>query len=400
MGGAILGTVTSQSMLDFFTILMFFGFLKDLKQNPKDTLNRFKFFGNEWAILGYFITVILGYMINASPDAEVGRGLFKFMWVPNLFLYYYVFTKIKFNISGYISFFSLAFVFPNIYAVESYISGVDMLTQKTIDRAIGLVDSATYHAHANAVIFVVFFFLMYYGGRKFLSRKFYLFSVGTLFLLLSSIAVSMTRGAWAAVVFGISLFFSLFRLNYLIKFIVGFIIIFVTAFFLWPGLRQRLDFSNNQNKAYIRLNLLMVNFQMWGEHPWLGIGYGENQRRNREYWDRPEWEMPEDYIISHAHNQVVNVMATTGVIGLFFFLCFYIHFIKQNWIAFFRSKKGTAANWVLGTCLAAQICFVLLCVTDITFEYAKIRALILMVWAAMMAVINGYFAKEEPYHES
>lgn len=144
----------------------------------------------------------------------------------------------------------------------------------------------------------------------------------------------------------------------------------------------------NDGSAIQRINLLKVNLQMWREYPWLGIGHGENLRRNREYWDRPEWNMPPNYITSHAHNQYVNVLATTGILGFIAFMSFFSFFLIKNIKLLIKASHNKAsANYaLLFACLWAQIEFWLACLTDVSFEYAKIRALLILVWALVIAL--------------
>ena len=137
-----------------------------------------------------------------------------------------------------------------------------------------------------------------------------------------------------------------------------------------------------------RVSLLKVNLQIWREYPLFGIGYGENLRRNREYWNRPEWNKPADYITSHAHNQFINVLSTTGIFGFFFFCAFYFYFFYKNikLIQTSRAEKKTESYAILMTCLWVQLEFFLACFTDVSFEYAKIRALLILVWALLAAL--------------
>lgn len=395
VGGAIVGAVTSQSMLDFFSTLLFLGIVRDYFKDKSGTLEKFKWLGIEWAIICYIIVIILGYIFNASPEAEHGRHLFKFMWVPTLFIFIYSLSKIEFTITKILSYFGLAFLIPNIYTVESYISGTDILTQKTIIRAVGMVGSATYHAHSNAIVFVVYCAFIYFSFGK-INKHLKALSLAAATLFFFSIFITMTRGVWFSLLASASCMYGLISYKKTLKILAVVAVLFVIAFTTWPGFRQRLNIAHKLNSPSERVTLLNVNFQMWGEYPWLGIGYGENQRRNREYWDRPEWNMPEDYIISHAHNQLVNVMATTGVIGLFFFLFIFIFFVKKNWQMLQNEKdKNSLRYMMIFACMWGQVEFIFSCMSDITFEYAKIRTLFLFVWAALIALERGTLKLKE-----
>ena len=53
---------------------------------------------------------------------------------------------------------------------------------------------------------------------------------------------------------------------------------------------------------------------------------------------------------------------------------------------------------LLVVALWAQWQFVLACLTDVSFEYAKIRALILLVWALVIAIDQKPALVKEPSH--
>ena len=178
--------------------------------------------------------------------------------------------------------------------------------------------------------------------------------------------------------------FFLINFKFSLKLLLASALGFAVLFAVMPGFREQLTrIESNQERA----NLLKLNLQIFKEYPLLGIGYGENLRRNREYWDRPEWNMPVDYITSHAHNQYVNVLATTGIFGLLFFLSFFLFFVWKN-ISMLRQEpdKRSFRYVLIFGCLWVQLEMLLACLTDVTFEYAKIRALYLFAWALLFAI--------------
>lgn len=386
LGFAALGSVASQSLLDAATIFLSGSLIWSLFKNRNEWPIYFKKVGPEWAILAYFVTVVAGYVLSASADAEVAWNLKKFTWVLSFYVYIYAFGRSKLKPKQMLWYFSLFFLIPNLYAIVGYLVQFDYITQVVIRRAIGLVNSSTYHAHANALLFVFFAaLLIFYFNR--LSRT--LKVVGTLSLIIFffSIFLTFTRGIW------ISLFLSTLIMTYFVNwkwataFVVGAVILCAGMYITIPQFRDRLNPANSRESTDERANLINVNLQMWHEHPLLGIGYGENQRRLREYWDQPAWNMPQNYIISHAHNQYLNVLSTTGVFGLAFYLVFHFFFLRKNLVMLKAEKNKKGLRYILiFACLWAQFEFIFACVTDVTFEYAKIRALYLMIWALLIAI--------------
>jgi O-antigen ligase len=207
----------------------------------------------------------------------------------------------------------------------------------------------------------------------------------SLFLLGISILLTFTRGIWLSIFFSTVIMSAILSYKRTIMLILGFGILIGGLFLAWPKFQDRMLHTKNVAANMERINLFNVNIQMWKEHPILGIGYGENVRRNREYWDRPEWNMPPEYMTSHAHNQFLNVLTTTGVLGLIPFVIFMSFFFFRNIKVLKRATPGSAGYILLFCCLWGQIEFLLACLTDVSFEYAKIRALLVLIWAIVIA---------------
>jgi O-antigen ligase len=358
----------------------------DMIRDRKLTLSKFSWIGIEWAFLCYFVVVIIGFVFNASPDAEVSWQLSKFSWVINLYIYIYALGKLNLSSKKIVYFFSLTFLIPNIYAVFTYVYDWDFLTKKGAPRVIGMVNSATYHAHSNAVLFVVFCGLLYFGWKH-LNPKIKVFSLAAAVIFFLSIFLTFTRGIWISLFVSALIIFSTIHLRAVLTTLLAGMAVFLACYMFWPAFHDRVNPANSMESSSERINLIKVNLQMWQENPLFGIGYGENMRRNREYWDQPQWNMPAEYITSHAHNQYINVLSTTGVFGLFFFLCFMGYFVKRNVQMLWTEKNKASLKYALiFACLWAQIEFLLACVTDVTFEYAKIRALFLFVWALLVVL--------------
>jgi O-antigen ligase len=331
--------------------------------------------------------VFLGFVLNASKEAEWASSIVKFSWLINLYILIFTFQALKIETVQIIKVLSVGTLLPTVYSLASYVHGLDLMTGRLNDRITGLVNSATYHAHGNAMVFVFLVGSLCFSWRL-LSRKWRIFAQVSAFLLGVSILLTFTRGIWIsllAVSATMTLFF--FGFKRFVQVLVAAGLAFGLFINYWPKFNERVQ-NTNVTYNHERLDLFKVNVQIWKEYPWLAIGYGENSRRLREYWDRPEWHQPPGYIISHAHNQFLNVLSTTGILGEVFFLCFYLFFIFKNfWMIRKTSRKETPERFkLLVVCLWAQLEFLVACCSDVGFEYAKIRALILLVWALVIAI--------------
>lgn len=384
LGGYIVGAVSSQSLMDLFMVLMIIGWSAYAIKDKSLSLN---WIGVEWAFLAYFLVACCGFIFNATNDAPWTQALSKFVWFFHLYILIFAFRQVRFNRQYLVQYLSVAFLFPSLYSFTGYINGYDPITQRENSRVMGLVNSATYHAHGNALIFVFFAAIMLFAWKSF-SIKWRCIAFTCLGLMGLSILLTFTRGIWLSIFFSTLLMLFLYDARKVLAVVIATGVFVGGAYFSWPQFRERIHHSTSTSENSERLNLFKVNVQIWEEYPLLGIGYGENLRRNREYWDRPEWHMPKDYITSHAHNQFLNVMATTGILGLIPFVWIFAFFVRKNWRLLRKtSHEETPLRYaVVFGCLWAQIEFILGCLSDVSFEYAKIRALILVIWALVVAI--------------
>lgn len=378
--------VSSQSLLDVAMTLIGAGWVLWAVKSRKFGLSRIG--GAEWPLGLYVLIVICGFIFNAPKEAPWHESLLRFTWIFNLYILTFAFTLSAPRTERILQFLSVIILPPTIYSLISYYHGVDLITGRDNARITGLVNSSTYHAHGNAVIFVFLTSLLVFAYRKLSVAWQFVCSV-SIVLLGTSIFLTLTRGIWLSIAISAVLMASFIRWKRAFKLLFFLGILFSGLYWTFAGVRDRMAVPvGRDGSASERVNLLKVNYQMWREYPWLGIGHGENIRRNREYWDRPEWNMPQGYITSHAHNQYLNVLATTGVFGFIAFMCFFSFFLIKNIKLLIKaSHNKTSINYaLLFACLWAQIEFWLACLTDVSFEYAKIRALLILVWALVIAL--------------
>lgn len=380
--------VSSQTLLDAVMIAISIIWVIFFIRERRYPDLMFKKIGTEWLFLGYFLVVVSGFIFNASPDAPWFENLLKFLWILNLYILVFAFETAPIILEKVIKFIAVLVFFPTIYSLISYLHGTDLITGRDNSRITGLVNSATYHAHGNAVIFVFLMALYLFTYRK-MTTRWQFFCIVSIALLGASIFLTLTRGIWLSIVISSVLMAALIRWKRAFQVLTFLGLLFGVMFFSFGVFRARIATPmHNDGSAMERINLFKVNIQMWQEYPLLGIGMGENLRRNREYWDRPEWKMPDEYITSHAHNQFINVLSTTGVFGLIFFCSFYFFFIYKNVLHLKSlSHQKSSPEYILSfACLWVQLEFLLGCLTDVSFEYAKIRALLILVWALVVVL--------------
>jgi putative inorganic carbon (HCO3(-)) transporter len=116
-----------------------------------------------------------------------------------------------------------------------------------------------------------------------------------------------------------------------------------------PDVKNRtlsiLDLKKNPSNVE-RLYLWRVAGDMIRDHPVAGVGFKQWGERVSEYTGRysPEWEFSEASF-HHAHDVYLTVAAETGLVGLFFFLAFWLYllFLTVRNASVFRSDDFVRA---------------------------------------------------------
>ncbi len=90
---------------------------------------------------------------------------------------------------------------------------------------------------------------------------------------------------------------------------------------------------NDANFAMIeRLAHWQAAREMWRDHPWLGVGFG-NYPAVYPAYAVGRWLNP----LGHAHNYLLNIGAETGLVGITVYLIFWIFTFGVLWLAVQRS---------------------------------------------------------------
>lgn len=390
VAGMALGSVTAQILLDacIVTLLLILIYMMVNKAERSEAKRFFTAVGIEWAFLGYFIVAVISLAVNAL-DPKPWIVLKRFDWVAHFYMMIWALSYVTVDLKKWFRFFCWAFLLPNLYAVWAYWYGVEVFSGSLDgDRVIGLVHSATYHAHASGVILVFFgtIFAYVYGQISVKERAFGAFCLFAMFL---SVFLTMTRGIWFSVAASTLFVLAVLSVRWVAWGAVAMTAVLSAGLQWLPAIQWRFDeFLTGGVSTSIRTNLLKAYSLMIQDFPFFGVGYWDQYRRISSYW--PRIGLPTDYFNSHAHNEYVHTLATVGIFGFFFYLSFVIYFLVVNTKMLLRAPNSEIKILLLA-CLASQIEFQLACFTDVTFEYFKIRVLILMVWAVVIMVRRRYY---------
>lgn len=144
-------------------------------------------------------------------------------------------------------------------------------------------------------------------------------SIILLFLFCTGIYITHSRGAWIGLGAGLLSFFILSLVAQGKRFIFTVAVIIVVIILIsMPAVS---DFVNKQFQGDVRPAIWKSTLHMIGARPWLGWGKGAYfiyypQFRITDYWLSSH---PKNLTI-HAHNEYLQILAETGVIGLVVFM--------------------------------------------------------------------------------
>lgn len=385
IGLVTLGGVTSQSLMDISLFLIFIVFLRDLA-TKKISFSDFKWLGIEWAFVGYFAVAVIGLALNGKPPVPWFFYLSKFNWILNLYLLIYAFNRVQFSPTKWLYYFSIAFLLPNVYAAVSFAKHHDFITDRSTQVVVGLVNSATYHAHGNSLIFVFFAALLVLLFEKFNLVQKIIFSTAVLLMGLS-VFFTYTRGIWAATFITLMVLFIIKSRKAFFAFLFSTAAFFIIYMNNAPIFKERVLSSFATYSDKLRSQLIEVHLLMFQDHPWFGIGYWDSYRQIADYW--PRLGLPPDHFESHAHNQIINVLGTTGLLGTFFFLAMVWFFTKKSWSYVQQCRLNKTQSFALSIAIFLLIVqFFLACLTDVSFEYAKIRGILVVGLAALISFMK------------
>jgi O-antigen ligase len=119
----------------------------------------------------------------------------------------------------------------------------------------------------------------------------------------------------------------------------------LTSFVPFIGVRDvsTIEITDDNYASLERLAHWQSALDMWRDHPWLGVGFGNYEAAYAEY-ALPKWPLA----LGHAHNYYLNVAAEAGAIGLLAYLMLWGTALWQAWQTLRRTDDSYARALVLG----------------------------------------------------
>ena len=150
-----------------------------------------------------------------------------------------------------------------------------------------------------------------------------------------------------------------------------------------PGLVGRFgDIKNNDLDVSYEGGRLFIwenTLEIAGEHPLFGVGAGNFEYA---YAARLREDIPDFRKHVHAHNDLLNIAATTGLPGLAFFGGMWLLVLGYFWVGW---RNSSFSDGERRFCLAALLgsgVFFITSLVEATFADEEVRQMLMFVWAA------------------
>lgn len=258
---------------------------------------------------------------------------------------------------------------------------------------------------SGQMIFNIFFALILFFRQKNLAlRSFYVVAI---LLMLNAVKIAGTRGAFIGL--GLSIVLMLFMLamfneNKKIKYgslgVVAAFVLFIGLIFsnansTWVkdnGLFSRITQINVETGTFqTRLLSWKSALLDFPNHPLLGTGYGNFAITFDKFFNPLFYNFsPNETYFDHAHNNVIDLLSTTGAIGLLSYLLIFVAIIYYL-IKGYRSSKINQVEFILliGLLVAYFVQNIVLFDSFITY----LSLMIMLGFVYWLSMDNGFFAE-------
>jgi len=277
-------------------------------------------------LTGYLFPFFMFYVGQHVFDTPGKRNVFiKFIMVLGAYLCLTAFLE-HFNVQ--------ALIWPK------YI--LDPTVGLHFERARGPFVQAAVNGTVLGFVMVSAFLFLFVSDRKKLWKIF-----SWTLLILSPIAIffTYTRASWLGALMGFAVVM-LYAMRhkkkmFLIITILLCCLVALSLFFILDDDTMHLASrrAGNENPIYDRLNLYIASMNMFMDHPFLGVGFGQFKERVADYYENIEG-IPFRSAEIAEHDTFVGVLAEMGIIGFALILSIYILILSKS----IRLYKFLAGN--------------------------------------------------------
>lgn len=283
-------------------------------------------------------------------------------------------------------------IFVCFYAYFQCVTGLDLMREKSpflekiqgYYRAIGFFAIPLTFAYSFGMIF---FLLLPVTFSKFISqseKSLRVLAIAAVFCIPFAVLASGSRGAWVAMALVIALYAVMSRnKNVILGLFVLSIAVLVSVWNI-PYLNGRVtsivDLKHTSNSA--RFTIWKANYEIFKDYFWLGAGPNQSDYLLPAYYKKlqlvPPNMLPPTH---HAHSDMIQVAAGSGVIGLVSYLLMSLSFLWVSLLAWLQRAQLSAFQGSLALgCFLSQIFFHLGGLTQCNYIDREVNHVLLVVW--------------------
>jgi O-antigen ligase len=218
-----------------------------------------------------------------------------------------------------------------------------------------------------------------------IQRRQLLWTVPALLLITAALLMTQTRSAWGGLIVGCCMLFGLRKKVLLLAVpLIACIALLVVP----PTIRMRaLSMANRQEvTAQERFSMWSSGIRIIRDHPWTGIGLGAMTRIYPHYKE-PDSPIDPKRRIGHLHNNIIQVAAERGLLGLACWLWVWGAYGYHTWRIYERlgPEHGQAKALVVGS-LASVLAFHIEGLFEYTFGDSEVITLTYFLMALPFVV--------------
>lgn len=348
-------------------------------------------------ILAFVGIVILGILLGPATPAQKWYDFTRMRFFLIYLLLFYQLTLMDRKRMWY-RVLIIAAVAVGIYGFFQHFIPMDLIRpagKKIIlyaipDPPIGPLVLGTFNHHLTfANVFLPLALLFLSVGLSRGSTSWFSVAVGSLLMLLC--VWTQSRIGWAAVLVTL-VWLSAARGGARVGFSVLLIVIlgFLALFVFDSGFKERFSRTFIQRESYYALGprerQWAIQWDIFKEHPLLGIGYNNNERRAREYMDR-RYPDKENNPGGHAHSTWLQILSTTGLLGLLAFASLWGSLFRATWKILTHTSRYETRWWLCFGLFLGFVAFHIQGITQWNFGDAEVLHNQMFLWAVLASLV-------------
>lgn len=221
------------------------------------------------------------------------------------------------------------------------------------------------------------------AGSKWLTKPLRLFFISSSLLSMIATVLSYSRGAIAGMAIALVLLGLMIGRRYLFFSLGTIAVLAVAIVIIMPGLTTRFSGKTDKDLGGVyeggRVFIWKNSLKVVGENPAFGVGQGNFKAAYSAYL-RPG--IPEKRKHVHAHNDLLNIAAFSGIPGAVFFAGMWVAAIGYFWKGWRTKRSGEPDESFLLAALLGSIVFFVTSLFEATFADEEVRQMLMFIWAA------------------